>query len=204
MKHPILAAAIGLFFLIRPLAAAPGDAANPSMNPESAGQSATGKEKTNPFGFAGMGKERPKDAKTEITAKKESSFDNATSVATFEGSVVVKDPQFTLFCDRMVVTLNKNRKGMKLVEAFGNVIIVQDNTDSQGKVIKAIGRAGKAVYEPETGDITLTIWPSMQHGINLQKATEEATIMKLNRNGKSQTTGANQTVIVDTGEQKQN
>ena len=76
-----------------------------------------------------MTKDRPKDAKTEITSKKQATFDNATNVAEFEGSVVVKDPQFTMFCDQLRVTMSKDRKGLQLVEAFGNVIIVQDNTD---------------------------------------------------------------------------
>ena len=73
------------------------------------------------------------------------------SVAEFEGSVVVKDPQFTMFCDQLRVTMSKDRKGLQLVEASGNVIIVQDNTDETGKKVKATGRSGKAVYEPVSG-----------------------------------------------------
>jgi lipopolysaccharide transport protein LptA len=170
----------------------------PSMNPGS------GEEK-NPFGLGGMG-ERPKGAKTEITAKKQATFDNATSIAEFEGNVVVKDVQFTLFCDRLKVTLAKNRKGLQLVEAFGDgrdkVIIVQENTDSSGKVTKAIGRATKATYDPATGIITLYGWPSVQHDINLQQATEEGTIMYLNRAGRMETKGGSKTVIIDAGDQK--
>ena len=198
MKRLLLAAALLVLPFTRPLTAAPGDA--PTMNPDAGAQATPEKANNSPFGFAGMGKERPKDAKTEITAKKQATFDNAANLATFDGNVVVKDPQFTLFCDRLVVTLNKTRKGMKLVEALGNVIIVQENTDSGGKTVKSIGRAGKALYDPATGDVTLTIWPSMQHGINLQKSTEAGTVMKLNRNGQSDTLGGSQTVIVDTGE----
>lgn len=170
----------------------------PSMNPD------TG-EKSSPFGM-GLSKERPKGAKTEITAKKQATFDNATSIAEFEGSVVVKDVQFTLFCDRLKVTLNKNRKGLQLVEAFGDardrVIIVQENSDTAGKVTKAIGRATKVHYDPATGIITLSGWPSVQHDINLQQATEEGTIMYLDRNGKMDTKGGSKTTIVDSGDTK--
>jgi lipopolysaccharide transport protein LptA len=169
----------------------------PSMNPDK------GAEK-NPFGL-GMG-ERPKGAKTEITAKKQATFDNTTSIAEFEGNVVVKDVQFTLFCDRLKVTLSKDRKGLQLVEAFGDgrdkVIIVQENTDSSGKASKAIGRATRATYDPETGIITLFGWPSVQHDINLQQATEEGTVMYLNRAGRMETKGGSKTVIIDTGDQK--
>jgi lipopolysaccharide transport protein LptA len=167
----------------------------PTMSPELGGGASS--EKKDPFGVKGLTKDRPKDAKTEITSKKQATFDNATSIAEFEGSVVVKDPQFTLFCDQLRVTMSKDRKGLQLVEAFGNVIIVQENTDDAGKKTKATGRSGKAVYEPVSGDVTLTTWPSVQHDINMQVATEESTVMILNRGGKMTTKGGSRTVIVD-------
>jgi lipopolysaccharide transport protein LptA len=186
-----------LALLARPAWSAPPNE-KPTMSPElGAGSS----EKKDPFGVKGLTKDRPKDAKTEITSKKQATFDNATSVAEFEGSVVVKDPQFTLFCDQLRVTLNKDRKGLQLVEAFGNVIIVQENTDEAGKKVKATGRSGKCVYEPVSGDITLTVWPSVQHDINMQVATEESTVMILNRIGKMTTRGGSRTVIVDNNQQ---
>jgi len=171
----------------------------PSMNPNK------GEEK-NAFGIGGLGGERPKGAKTEITAKKQATFDNTTSTAEFEGNVVVTDVQFKLFCDRLKVTLGKTRKGLQLVEAFGDardkVIIVQENTDASGKVTKAFGRATKATYDPATGIVTLIGWPSVQHDINLQQATEEGTIMYLDRAGKMETKGGSKTTIIDTGDQK--
>jgi lipopolysaccharide transport protein LptA len=186
-----------LAILARPAWSAPPNE-KPTMSPElGAGSS----ERKDPFGVKGLTKDRPKDAKTEITSKKQATFDNATSVAEFEGSVVVKDPQFTLFCDQLRVTLNKDRKGLQLVEAFGNVIIVQENTDEAGKKVKATGRSGKCVYEPVSGDITLTVWPSVQHDINMQVATEESTVMILNRIGKMTTRGGSRTVIVDNNQQ---
>lgn len=198
MKHTLFATLLYLLACSVTASAAPGD--NPTMNPDSAGQ--TKAEKSNPFGMSGMGKERPKDAKTEITAKKEASFDNATNIAEFEGNVVVKDTQFTLFCDRLKVTLLKTRKGMELCEAFGTVIIVQENTDASGKAAKSIGRAGKAVYDPASGDITLTINPSVQSDVNMQVGDPD-TIMILNRNGKSRTIGPSKTVLVDTSDKSQ-
>lgn len=165
---------------------------SPTMAPDGAGGS-------NPFGMNVLGSERPKDAKTEITATKQATFDNATSVAEFEGRVVVKDPQFTLFCERLKVTLAPNRKGLALVEAFENVVIVQENTESTGEKIKSIGRGGKVVYNPETGEVTLSVWPSVQHGINTQVGTDESTIMIMSRNGKSRTIGTSRTVITDSG-----
>jgi len=198
MKHFLIAALLCVFASASPSPAAPGDA-NPTMTP--AGKEEA-RESNNPFGMAVLGKERPKDAKTEITAKKQASFDNATNIAEFEGTVVVKDPQFTLFCDRLKVTMSKNRKGMQLCEAFGNVIIVQENTDPAGKTTKSIGRAGQSVYEPVSGDITLKFSPSVQSDVNLQVG-EPDTVMILNRTGKSRTIGSSKTVIVNTGDKSQ-
>ncbi len=157
---------------------------------------------SSPFGMKMLSKDRPKDAQTEITASKQATFDNASSIAEFEGKVIVRDPQFTLFCDRLKVTLNEKRKGIKVAEAVGNVVIVQENTDASGGKVKSIGRSGKAVFEPDTGKITLTVWPQVQHGINNQVATEESTVMILNRNGQSKTEGGSKTVIVDTNSEQ--
>lgn len=165
------------------------------MNPESG----TAK-KPDPYGINFLQKDRPKDARTEITATKQATFDNAANIAEFEGRVVVKDPQFTLRCERLRVTLNKDRKGLQLVEAFGDVVIFQENKDATGNVTKAIGRAQTAVYEPSSGNVVLKIWPSVQQGINNQVATEESTVMTLNRDGKSRTVGSSKTVIVETAE----
>lgn len=185
-----------LLLLASPVFAQTGDA--PSMNPDGRTKSETGAG--GGLGLQGLTKERPKNAKTEITAKKQATFDNSTNIAEFEGSVVVVDPQFKLFCERLKVTLGPNRKGLDLVEAFGKVIIVQDNVDASGKVTRATGRAEEAIYDPKTGNVTLKVWPSVQHGINLQEATEAGTVMILNRAGKSETKGPSKTSIVETGE----
>lgn len=195
MNRPLLATTLCLFANACLLFAAPEDA-SPTMNPHTSEP----KKSQNPFGFGDMGSERPKGAQTVITAQKEATFDNAANKATFEGNVVVKDPQFTLFCDRLDVTLNKEHKGMELTEAFGNVIIVQDKKESDDKSVKSTGRSGKAVYRPATGDVTLTESPSIQSGINMQIG-EPGTVMTLNRSGKSKTIGPSKTTIVDNSAQ---
>ncbi|MGH8048080.1 MAG: LptA/OstA family protein [Chthoniobacterales bacterium] len=153
--------------------------------------------KPDPTGLGGMQKDRPKNAKTEITCKGEATFDNASGVATFVTGVFVKDPQFNLYCDKLTVFLNKDRKGIEHAEAVGKVVIVQENTDEKGATSKSIGRAGKAVFRPATGEATLTDWPQLQQGINNHLSTEQTTIMILNRNGRLDTKGGSRTVIVD-------
>jgi len=150
--------------------------------------------------FAGLGKDRPADAKTEITANKEANFDKAASVAEFIGQVIVRDPQFTLTCDRLKVTLSKTGKGIEVAEATGNVVIIQENTGKPDQTSKAIGRSEFATYTPASGEVILKGWPSVQQGMNNQVASEQSTVMVLNRNGKSRTVGPSKTVIVDTKE----
>jgi lipopolysaccharide transport protein LptA len=157
-------------------------------------------KKSDPTGMGISTKNRPKNAKTEITCKNDATFDNTNSIATFDGTVFVKDPQFNLYCDKLVVYLNKERKGIERAEAIGHVVIVQENTNEKGQASKSIGRSGKAVFVPATGDATLTDWPQLQQGINNHVATDQNTVMVLNRDGKLTTTGPSRTVIVDQGQ----
>lgn len=144
--------------------------------------------------------DRPAGAQTEITAQKEATFNNEENMATFTGKVVVKDPQFTLFCEHLIVYMNENRKGLRLVEAVGDVVIVQENVDEKGNPTKSVGRSGKALFNPNSGDITLTESPQIQQGINNHISVSPATVMILNRAGRLTTQGSSRTVIIDASE----
>lgn len=148
-------------------------------------------------GFLNPMGERPKGSKTEITASEEASFDNEKNVAEFKGRVVVKDTQFTLTCDTLTVKLAKDRGGIEVAEARGNVIVVQELENPKSGQEKAIGRAGLMTYNPESGEVTLRDWPSIQQGINNQVATESGTVMYLRSTGESRTVGGSKTVISD-------
>jgi hypothetical protein len=52
-------------------------------------------------------------------------------------------------------------------------------------------------YNPESGEVTLRDWPSIQQGINNQVATESGTVMYLRSTGESRTVGGSKTVITD-------
>lgn len=155
---------------------------------------------------------------TEITASKETSFDEKTRKVVFIGDVVVKDPEFHLTCERLTVFLKKGgaannpnastgdgaspqgEGGLERVIAEGKVIILQEKPDEKGKITRYLGKASKAEYNSKTGDVTLSGWPQIQQGINNQIATEEGTVMILNRNGRMQTVGASKTVIAESSE----
>jgi len=169
-----------------------GAQSSPSISPEG-----TAPKSSADSMFSG---DRPAGAQTEITAQKEATFNNAENIATFTGNVVVKDPQFTLFCEHLIVYMNENRKGLKVVEALGKVTIVQENKDESGKSSKSIGRAGKVLFDPASGDITLTQSPQIQQGINNHIAVDPSTVMVLNRAGRLSTQGSSRTVIIDANE----
>lgn len=181
-------ALLTLIFTLTPLAA---QESNASMSADSK----TGKA---PALFNMAGGDRPSGAKTEITATRESSFDSEKNIAEFTGRVVVRDPQFTLTCDRLKVTLAKDRKGIAVAEAQGDVIIVQEKSDPKSTAQQAIGRAGEVTYKPDSGEVVLRDWPSIQQGINNQVATEQSTVMILRSSGQSRTIGGSKTMITDT------
>jgi lipopolysaccharide transport protein LptA len=157
----------------------------------------------NPLGFFNpAGGERPKGAQTEITATEDATYDNEKSIAEFNGGVIVRDPQFTLTCDKLVVHLGKDHKGMETADAVGNVVIIQEKQDPKSNAPKSIGRAGEVTYKPSTGEVVMRKWPSIQQGINQQVATEESTVMILKNSGQSRTVGGSKTLIADTSEQK--
>jgi hypothetical protein len=188
MTSRIFLAAIALAFCSPALHAQTAATATPAATPE---------KKSGPAGLGGLQKNRPKDAKTEITCKEESTFDNATGIATFIKSVFVKDVQFNLYCDKLTVYMNKDRKGIERAEADGNVVIVQESTNDKGETTKSIGRAGHMVVVPDKNEATLSIWPQLQQGINNHVSTDKNTVMVLSRDGRLNTTGPSKTVIVE-------
>ena len=146
--------------------------------------------------FSPMGGDRPEGAKTEITSNDEAIFDSENNVAEFKGRVVVKDPQFTLTCDHLVVNLGKNHSGIDEAEAIGNVVIVQELPPEKQDTPKAIGRAGSVTYKPEAGEMIMRDFPSIQQGVNNNVATEPSTVMVMRNNGQSRTFGGGSKTLI--------
>jgi lipopolysaccharide export system protein LptA len=160
---------------------------------------------------------------TEITCSGETLFDVKAGVATFIKEVKIADPQFALSSDKLIVYLKKTEKaevkpdakpapepvptpkadapaspasGLERAVAEGNVIITQDKVDEKtGEITHYIGKGAKADYNAITGEMTLTGWPQIQQGLNNQVATEEGTVMIMNKDGHLRTVGRSKTVI---------
>jgi lipopolysaccharide export system protein LptA len=93
----------------------------------------------------------------------------------------------------------KSSGGLERAIAEGSVVITQDKVDAEGNVTHSVGHARKAVYEADTGDITLTGRPDVSQGINTLEATEDWTIITLNRDGRMHANGPHKSTIRDTG-----
>jgi len=72
--------------------------------------------------------------------------DNDKKTATFEGKVVARQGDLTLYTDRLVVTYSGAGSDLSRVEASGNVRIVQGDRQATG---------AHAVYDPKDGRIVL-------------------------------------------------
>lgn len=157
---------------------------------------------------------------TEITCTGETTFDAKAGMAMFVKEVKVNDAQFTLSADKLTAYLKKavkepekkeeaesNQKetpadiatpasGLERAVAEGNVIISQDKVDEKtGEVTHYIGKGAKADYSAVTGELTLSGWPQIQQGLSNLVATEEGTVMIMNKEGHLRTKGAAKTVI---------
>ena len=87
--------------------------------------------------------------------------------------------------------------------AEGNVVIVQDKPDADGKVQHYIGKGQKAVYEPDKKTCTLSGWPRVAHSVNgsISKeiiATVESCVIVMNQEGRIDVHGYHKTRLVDT------
>lgn len=87
--------------------------------------------------------------------------------------------------------------GLQRAIAEGHVIIIQDRPAADGQEPQHnVGKSQRADYNADTGDIVLTGWPQVQQGMNTQVATEESTVMTMNKDGHTMNTkGASKTVI---------
>lgn len=90
-------------------------------------------------------------------------------------------------------------KALAEADPGGIVTVMQEKLEADGSTSRSIGHGRKVNYDSVTGDITLYGKPDVQQGINTCVATEDGTIMILNRDGKMRVTGAHKTVIRDQG-----
>ena len=89
-------------------------------------------------------------------------FDYKRSIAVFEGSVRVVDPQVTLTCEKLYVYFDDNNQITSVV-ARENVYVVQDDRRA---------RAERAVYRASDGSIVLTENARLYRGVEELRGDE--------------------------------
>ncbi len=145
---------------------------------------------------------------TTITSKKGAYLDSKASMATFTGDVTVVDARFSLTCQKLTAFLVRqgnepkgeiaNASGLDKVEAEGDVVIIQDKVGEKGEVERSLARAQKAVYDSQTGNITLSGWPQVEQNQNVTMAAEEGAVIVLNRKGKLEVLGHSKSILRNT------
>lgn len=167
-------------------------------------------------------REKKSKGPTEITAEK-ATFDNRKHIAIFIGSVVVNDPEFYLTCDKLTAFLKSDapagaaekpapkpasdakpgaqkKGGLDRALAEGNVNIIQEKTEADGKTSRSTAKSKTADYDARTGDIILKGRPIVHQGMNQCEATSDGTVMTLNRDRNMSVDGPNKTIITDKAE----
>ena len=90
-------------------------------------------------------KKRDANAGPTIITSDRLEFDYKDFIALFEGNVKVKDPQFTLNADKMLVFF-ENTNDVKRVDAIGSVVLTSEDMT---------GTCGKATYTAKNGLVLL-------------------------------------------------
>jgi lipopolysaccharide transport protein LptA len=192
-------------------------AAAPTGSPEQANKAGKPKDKkaknkdkkkenqssgTNLFGSGAAGQQADQPTTTEIYAD-EAYFDSAKNMGIFSGRVKVVDPRFNLQSDKLTVFITKGQnQSLEKAIAEGNVGLVRDRPDPNGgHPTRAVGRADKATYTANNGDVELVGTPRVQEGPNLHVATSPDTVMIVSQNSQLRTHGPSRTEIVQQPDQ---
>lgn len=157
---------------------------------------------TNLFGSGAAGQQSDQPTTTEIYAD-EAFFDSTKNMGIFSGRVKVVDPRFNLQSDKLTVFITKGQnQSLEKAVAEGNVGLVRDRPDPNGgHPTRAVGRADKATYTANNGDVELVGTPRVQEGPNLHVATSPDTVMIVSQNSQLRTHGPSRTEIVQQPDQ---
>src|SRR6267142_1664651 len=145
----------------------------------------------------GTGSQSNEPTTTEIYAD-EAFFDSTKNMGIFSSRVKVVDPRFNLQSDKLTVFITKGQnQSLEKAIAEGNVGLVRQRPNpSGGSPTRAVGRADKAIYTANNGDVELVGTPRVQEGPNLHVATSPDTVMVVSQNSQLRTHGPSRTEIV--------
>lgn len=212
VRHVSTLVFAGLIFSTGPLRASDSKAGDLG---ERAQRSRTG------AGVGSQGRPLGEAGATTITAQKRLLLDSQGKEATFWGDVKVVDPRFSLACEKLTIFF-RDAKGvatalegkdakegrntqepressadgaLEKAVAEGDVVIFQEKANGNGDMERSVGRAQKAVFDANTGNITLSGWPQVEQKQNTIVALDEATVILLNRKGTLEVLGHSKSVL---------
>jgi lipopolysaccharide export system protein LptA len=108
------------------------------------------------FALVSLASAEPAANKEPLKIKSDTlNADNEKKSATFEGKVVARQGDMTLYADRLVITYTASGSDLSKVEAFGNVRIMQGGRQAS---------SAHAVYDPNTARILLDGSPKVVQG----------------------------------------
>ena len=85
--------------------------------------------------------------------------------------------------------------GIETLIAEGRVVIAQEKRNEKGELERSVARAQKAVFDAESGDVTLSGWPQLETAKGAVFAEAESTVIIFNRRGTQRMVGPTKTVI---------
>ncbi|WP_460594685.1 lipopolysaccharide transport periplasmic protein LptA [Geomonas sp. Red276] len=135
----------------------------------------------------------PAATKEPLTIKSDTlNADNEKKTAVFEGKVVARQGDMTLYADRLVITYSGDGKELSKVEAYGNVRMLQGNRQATG---------GHAVYHPKERTIVLDQSPKVVQGNDVVTGSEITYYLDQQRSVARGGQGRRVEVVIHPGEQ---
>lgn len=85
--------------------------------------------------------------------------------------------------------------GIETLIAEGRVVITQEKRNEKGELERSVARAQKAVFDADSGDVTLSGWPQLETAKGSVVSEAESTVIIFNRRGTQRMVGPTKTVI---------
>lgn len=141
--------------------------------------------------------DEPATGSVEIQSAGRTEHDQRNNKVIYTGRVELNDKVVHLRGDRVEVFLKKNGNGIERLEASGHVML---RTLSARPGSGRMASAGRVIYHPATGEITLREKPEVREGGKGGKShvsTSPSTIMVIKSDGRILTEGPNRTLIAN-------
>ena len=163
--------------------------------------------------------QKAKSGRMEITANRSAYFDANTGIAIYRGNVRARHPNASIDCEELEIHMEKDKSGSQgRKKATNDADILASRTEKKAAGVSAaqdtgievayargsrvtiekfdeqgelqIGHCNEvAIYDGQTGSVTLRGWPSVQRGNKLLEATDPRCIIMIDPAGRLKADG---------------